>query len=81
MNTTNELIVAIESAKNSGGLVRTIRKQKYAPSQFYMSLMTGQQLGPIGVQGDESELARKFEEAQAYLEALKTQSSKPRKAA
>lgn len=81
MNTTNELIAMIESARSKGGLVRTIRKQKYAPSQFYMSLTTGQQLGPITVQGDETELNRKFEEAQSYLETWKTQANKTRKAA
>jgi len=81
MNTTNELIAVIESAKSKGEFVRTIRKQKYAPSQFYMSLTTGQQLGPIAVQGDEADLTRKFEEAQAYLETWKANASKARKAA
>jgi len=81
MNTKNELIAVIESAVNKGNFVRTIRKQKFAPSQFYMSLTTGQQLGPVNVQGDEAQLVRKFEEAQAYLETLKTNTEKSRKAA
>ena len=81
MNTTNELIAAIVTAAGKGSQVKAIRKQKYAPSQFYMSLTTGQQLGPVNVQGDEAELTRKFDEAQSYLETMKTQTEKSRKAA
>lgn len=71
MATNNELIVVIDSARSSGNSVKCIRKQKYAPSQFYMTLANGKQLGPVSCQGDSDELSRKFDEAQSYLNRLR----------
>jgi hypothetical protein len=79
MNTSNELIAVIESARTNGNFVKSVRKQKYAPEKFYMTLASGKQLGPIACAGDEESLNRKYDEAVAYLESLK--STKPRIAA
>jgi hypothetical protein len=66
-NTTNELIVAIDSARARGSNVKSIRKQKHDPSNFYMTCTDGKQVGPIKCAGDQNELNRKFGEAQSYL--------------
>jgi hypothetical protein len=51
MNTTNELIAIINDVRSKGSDVKTIRKQKFAPADFYMSLTNGKQVGPIKCQG------------------------------
>jgi len=71
MSTTNELIHVIDSARKQGNNVKAIRKQKYAPSDFYMTLSDGKQVGPVKCQGDENALNGKFGEAQSYLAGLK----------
>ncbi len=73
MSTTNELIAVIDSHLKSDTSVKSIRRQKYAPSDFYMTLSTGKQVGPVKCAGEIEELNRKFEEAQAYLGELKGQ--------
>lgn len=72
MNIKNELIAMIESARSSGHIVKSIRKQKYAPEAFYMSTVGGRQLGPVTCKGEVEELTRKYDEAVAYLNATKT---------
>jgi hypothetical protein len=71
MATTNELIVAIDSARARGTDVRAIRKQKYDPNNFYMTQTDGKQVGPIKCVGNNDELNRKFGEAQSYLVGTK----------
>jgi hypothetical protein len=71
MATTNELIVAIDSARGRGTDVKAIRRQKYDPSNFYMTQTDGKQVGPIKCAGDTAELNRKFGEAQSYLVGTK----------
>lgn len=71
MNTNNELITVIESARTRGSSVKSIRKQKYAPSQFYISLADGKQLGPVNCEGNQEVLDRKYDEAQTFLESFK----------
>ncbi|HEX3356252.1 MAG TPA: hypothetical protein VHS31_04645 [Tepidisphaeraceae bacterium] len=73
MSTSNELIAVIDSNRNSDASVKAIRKQKYAPSDFYLTLTSGRQVGPVKCAGDQSELDRKFVEAEAYLAGLKGQ--------
>jgi hypothetical protein len=67
MATTNELIVAIDSARARGTDIKAIRKQKYDPNNFYMTQTDGKQVGPIKCAGNNDELNRKFGEAQSYL--------------
>ncbi len=81
MSTNNELIVEIDSARKQGNSVKAIRKQKYAPSDFYMTLTDGKQVGPVKCAGDVDELNRKFGEAQSYVAAMKNSPVKPRTAA
>lgn len=72
MNTNNELIAVIESARASGNPVKQVRRQKFAPSQFYLSTVAGKQLGPVTCSGDPEELNRKYEAAVAHLGSAKT---------
>lgn len=82
MSTTNELIAQIESARASGNSVKSIRRQKYDPNNFYMTLTEGgKQVGPVKVEGNIDQLNQKFAEAQSFLADLKTNQSMPRKAA
>jgi hypothetical protein len=82
MSNTNELIAAIDSARSTGATVKAIRKQKYDPNNFYMTLTEGgKQLGPIHCEGNVDELNRKFGEAISYMNALKTTPPQPRAAA
>jgi hypothetical protein len=79
---SNELIDVINSARASGNDVKVIRRQKYDPNNFYMTLVQGgKQVGPVKVQGDASELNRKFGEAQSYLAGMKSSPAKSRAAA
>ena len=72
MSTKNELIDVIDSARASGNDVKCIRRQKYDPNNFYMTLVQGgRQVGPVKVEGDINELNRKFGEAQSYLVGMK----------
>ncbi|CAN5428532.1 hypothetical protein BH09PLA1_BH09PLA1_31740 [soil metagenome] len=70
-SSTNELIATIDQARNSGTPVKSIKKQKHDPSNFYFTLSTGKQVGPVNVSGDQNELNRKFGEAQSYLNGTK----------
>jgi len=70
-STTNELITAINTAKSSGSPVKSIRKQKHDPNNFYFTLADGKQFGPVAVTGDQNELNRKFGEAQSFLHGTK----------
>ena len=82
MSSKNELIDVINSARASGNDVKSIRPQKHAPNSVYMTLVHGgRQVGPVTVEGDASELNRKFEEAQSYLAALKSKAANSRTAA
>lgn len=81
MNTNNELIAAIDSNRSSGNPVKAIRKQKYDPNNFYMSLSDGKQIGPVCVAGSVEDANRKFAEAQAFLANTKHNPSQSRKAA
>lgn len=72
MSTKNELIEVINSARADGNTVKTIRRQKYDPNNFYMTLSQGnKQVGPVKVEGNTDELNRKFGEAQSFLAAMK----------
>lgn len=82
MSTNNELIAQIESARSNGNSVKSIRRQKYDPNNFYMTLTEGgKQVGPVKVEGNIDQLNKKFEEAQSFLVSLKTSAQMPRKAA
>jgi hypothetical protein len=81
MSTNNELIVVIDSARAKGTSVKSIRRQKYAPNDFYMTLSDGKQVGPVKVAGEMDELNRKFGEAQSYMTAMKAAPGKTRSAA
>jgi hypothetical protein len=72
MSNKNELIEVIDSSCTSGFGVKSIRKQKYDPCNFYMTRTDGKQIGPVKCQGSVEDLARKFSEAQSHLEAMKT---------
>jgi hypothetical protein len=79
---SNELIDVIDSARASGNEVKVIRRQKYDPNNFYMTLVQGgKQVGPVKVEGDIDELNRKFGEAQSYLAAMKDSPANCRTAA
>jgi len=78
MSTNNELIVVIDSARAKGTSVKSIRRQKYAPNDFYMTLSDGKQVGPVKVEGGIDELNRKFGEAQSYMDAMKNAPAKRR---
>jgi hypothetical protein len=65
--TTNELIAVIDDCRAQGTDVKAIRKQKYDPSNFYMTRTDGKQVGPVKVAGGTEELNRKFGEAISYL--------------
>jgi hypothetical protein len=71
MSTSNELIAVIDSARAKGTAVKSIRNQKYDPSNFYMTLTDGKQVGPVKCEGDTNELNRKFGEAQSYIAGMK----------
>lgn len=81
MNTNNELVAAIDSNRSNDNSVKTIRKQKYDPNNFYMSLSDGKQIGPVSVAGTVEDANRKFAEAQAYLASAKHNPAQARKAA
>jgi len=81
MSTTNELITVIDSARARGTNVKSIRKQKFDPNNFYMTLSDGKQVGPVKCEGSTEELNRKFGEAQSYLAGMKNAPGKPRIAA
>lgn len=74
----NELIAQIDSAWSAGTPVKAIRKQKFAPNDFYMTLSDGKQVGPVKVAGDTDELNRKFGEAQSYMVGMKNRPAKTR---
>jgi len=76
-NSTNELIAAIETHRNSGTPVKQIRKQKHDPNNFYFTLTDGKQVGPVNVAGDQNQLNRKFGEAQSFLHGTKSQNRTP----
>ncbi len=71
MSATNELIAQIDSARTAGNPVKSIRRQKYDPNNFYITLTSGKQVGPVKVEGNIDELNRKFGEAQSYFAAWK----------
>ena len=81
MSANNELIVVIDSARAKGTSVKSIRKQRHDPNNFYMSLSDGKQVGPVKVEGNTDELNRKFGEAQSYLAGMKNAPAKGRTAA
>ena len=47
--------------------MKTIRRQKHDPNNFYMTTTDNRQIGPVKCDGDTSELNRKFGEAHSYL--------------
>ena len=69
--TTNELIAVIDASRARENGVKSIRKQKYDPNNFYMTLTDGKQVGPVKVQGNTDQLNAKFGEAISYLTAMK----------
>ena len=71
MSNTNELIAQIDSARAGGTTVKQIRRQKFDPNNFYMTLSDGKQVGPVKVEGNSDELNRKFGEAVSYMNAMK----------
>ncbi len=71
MSNKNELIEAIKSTCTIGLGVKSIRKQKYDPCNFYMTRTDGKQIGPVKCEGSAEELERKFSEAEAHLAAMK----------
>jgi hypothetical protein len=78
MSTNNELIEVINAARSEGTNVKSIRRQKYDPNNFYMTRTDGKQVGPVKCEGDTNELNRKFGEAQSYLSAMKNSPAKAR---
>ena len=68
--TKNELIAAIDECRALGLGVRSIRKQKFDPSNFYMTRTDGKQLGPIKCEGNTDQLNGKFGEAISYLNGM-----------
>ena len=74
--TTNELIAVIDDCRAKGTDVKAIRKQKYDPSNFYMTREDGKQVGPVKVAGGTDELNRKFGEAISYLNGTKNRPGK-----
>ena len=78
MATKNELIVAIDAARARGVGVKSIRKQKHDPCNFYMTCTDGRQVGPVKCEGNTDELNRKFGEAQSYLAGMKNNPAKQR---
>ena len=68
--TKNELIAVIDDCRALGLGVRSIRKQKFDPSNFYMTRTDGKQLGPIKCEGDTAQLNGKFGEAISYLNGM-----------
>jgi hypothetical protein len=81
MSTTNELITVIDQARARGTSVKSIRRQKYAPNDFYLTQSDGKQVGPVKVEGNIDELNRKFGEAQSYMTAMKNAPGKRASAA
>lgn len=67
----NELIAVIDECRAQGMCVKAIRKQKFDPSNFYMTREDGRQLGPIKCAGNTDELNGKFGEAISYMNAMK----------
>ena len=79
MSSKNELIDVIDSARASGNNVKSIRRQKYDPNNFYMTLTEGgKQVGPVKVEGNIDELNRKFGEAISHLNGMKSNPAKGR---
>jgi hypothetical protein len=78
MSNKYELIEVIDSARAAGTSVKSIRRQKYAPNDFYMTRTDVKQVGPVKVEGNIDELNGKFGEAQSYLTAMKSAPSKSR---
>ena len=78
MSTKNELIDVIDSARSRGTTVKQIRRQKYDPNNFYMTLSDGKQVGPVKCEGDINALNRKFGEAQSYVVGMKNTPTKSR---
>jgi hypothetical protein len=76
MSSQNELIAVIDSTRANGLEVKSIRKQKYDPSNFYMTLSDGKQVGPVKCEGNTEELNRKFGEAQSHLAAFRNHPKK-----
>ena len=67
----NELIAVIDECRAQGLGVKEIRKQKFDPSNFYMTRTDGKQLGPIKCAGNADELNGKFGEAISYNNGMK----------
>ena len=78
MSTKNELIEVINAARSEGTNVKSIRRQKYDPNNFYMTRTDGKQVGPVKCEGDINELNRKFGEATSYLSGMKNTPTKQR---
>jgi hypothetical protein len=76
--TNNELICVIDAERAKGCSVKSIRKQKHDPCNFYMTCTDGQQVGPVKCEGNTDELNRKFGEAQSYLAGMKNNPAKQR---
>jgi hypothetical protein len=67
----NELIAVIDAWRGGDSPVKSIRKQKYDPANFYITLTDGKQVGPVKCDGSPDELNRKFGEAISYMNAMK----------
>ena len=76
--TNNELICVIDAERAKGCNVKSIRKQKHDPCNFYMTCTDGRQVGPVKCEGNTDELNRKFGEAQSYLAGMKNNPAKQR---
>ena len=81
MSTTNELIAVIDQARTRGTPIKSIRRQRHDPNNFYMSQTDGKQVGPVKVEGNTDQLNAKFGEAQSYLAGMKNAPGKNRAAA
>jgi hypothetical protein len=66
----NELIAVIDDCRARGLGVKSIRKQKFDPNNFYMTRTDGKQLGPIKCEGNTDQLNAKFGEAISYLKGM-----------
>ena len=67
----NELIAMMDACRAEGFGVKAIRKQKFDPSNFYMTRSDGRQLGPVKCEGTTEQLNAKFGEAISYMNAMK----------
>jgi hypothetical protein len=81
MSTNNELIAVIDASRAGGTNVKAIRKQKFDPNNFYMTLTDGRQVGPVKCVGKTDELNRKFGEAISYMNAMKNAAKRTKTAA